>query len=57
VPVPRPEEIRGAMLRDYDALRNQHPAMMWREACRECRQAAWSGGGNGDPTGVSMGAS
>lgn len=57
MPVPRPEEIRGAMLRDYDALRNQHPAMMWREACRECRQAAWSGGGNGDPTGVSMGAS
>ena len=35
MPVPKPEEVREAMLRDYDALRKQHPAMTRREACRE----------------------
>lgn len=35
MPAPKAEEVREAMLREYDALRKQHPAMTRREACQE----------------------
>ena len=33
--VPKPEEVREAMLRVYGALRQKHSEMTWREASRE----------------------